>query len=57
MRVLAATTRGAGHFGPLAPFAHACAQAGHEVRVAVPRQSLGLVERAGRRCARASRWS
>jgi UDP:flavonoid glycosyltransferase YjiC (YdhE family) len=47
VRVLAATTRGAGHFGPLAPFARACVDAGHEVRVAVPRQSLALVERAG----------
>jgi UDP:flavonoid glycosyltransferase YjiC (YdhE family) len=47
VRVLAASTRGAGHFGPLVPFARACADAGHDVVAAVPRQSLGLVERAG----------
>ncbi len=34
MRILFATTRGAGHLGPLVPFAHACVAAGHEVRVA-----------------------
>ena len=31
MRILFATTRGAGHVGPLTPFAHACVAAGHEV--------------------------
>src|SRR5215210_5155040 len=31
MRILFATTRGAGHVGPLTPFAHACIAAGHEV--------------------------
>ena len=36
MRVLVATTAGAGHFGPIVPFALACAAAGHEVRVAAP---------------------
>jgi UDP:flavonoid glycosyltransferase YjiC (YdhE family) len=30
------TTGGAGHFGPLVPFAGACREAGHEVRVAAP---------------------
>lgn len=34
MKVLVATTAGAGHFAGLRPFARACAQAGHEVRVA-----------------------
>ena len=34
MRFLFATTRGAGHFGPLIPFAHACRRAGHQVLVA-----------------------
>ena len=47
LRVLVATTRGAGHFGPLVPVARACAEAGHEVVVAAPEQSLGLVRRAG----------
>ena len=42
MRVLVATTAGAGHFGPIVPFALACAAAGHEVRVAAP-LSLGTV--------------
>jgi UDP:flavonoid glycosyltransferase YjiC (YdhE family) len=36
VRVLFATTRGAGHFGPLAPFAQACVRAGHDVLVAGP---------------------
>src|SRR5215207_8039984 len=47
MRVLAATTRGAGHFGPLVPVLTACAEAGHEVLVAGPGQSVAMVERAG----------
>ncbi len=47
MRVLFATTRGAGHFGPLVPFAQACRRAGHEVVVAGPRSVGGLVARAG----------
>jgi UDP:flavonoid glycosyltransferase YjiC (YdhE family) len=46
VRVLFATTRGAGHFGPLAPFAQACAQAGHEVLVAGPPSVAALVSRA-----------
>src|SRR3954454_15731939 len=36
MRVLCATTANDGHFGPLVPFARACALAGHQVRVAAP---------------------
>ena len=47
MRVLFATTRGAGHFGPLVPFAQACRRAGHDVLVAGPRSVAGLVARAG----------
>jgi UDP:flavonoid glycosyltransferase YjiC (YdhE family) len=47
MRVLFATTRGAGHFGPLVPFAHACRRAGHDVLVAGPRSVAGLAARAG----------
>jgi UDP:flavonoid glycosyltransferase YjiC (YdhE family) len=47
MRVLFATTRGAGHFGPLVPFAQACARAGHDVLVAAPASAAKMVARAG----------
>lgn len=47
MRVLAATTAGAGHFAGLFPFALACVRAGHEVRVAAPVSFAGTVEDAG----------
>jgi UDP:flavonoid glycosyltransferase YjiC (YdhE family) len=47
MRVLFATTAGEGHFGPMVPFARACAAAGHEVRVAAPGSFAGAVGRAG----------
>jgi UDP:flavonoid glycosyltransferase YjiC (YdhE family) len=47
MRVLVATTAGAGHFAPLVPFARACAAAGHEVRVAAPGSFSRTVEQAG----------
>jgi UDP:flavonoid glycosyltransferase YjiC (YdhE family) len=47
MRVLFATTRGAGHLGPLVPFAHACRAAGHPVMVAGPPSVAPLVARAG----------
>jgi UDP:flavonoid glycosyltransferase YjiC (YdhE family) len=47
MRILFATTRGAGHVGPLVPFAHACLAAGHEVRVAAAPSAEGHVKRAG----------
>lgn len=36
MRVLFASTHGAGHFGPLVPFLDACMRAGHEVLVVAP---------------------
>jgi UDP:flavonoid glycosyltransferase YjiC (YdhE family) len=36
MRILFATTAGAGHFGPMIPFARAAVEAGHEVVVAAP---------------------
>jgi UDP:flavonoid glycosyltransferase YjiC (YdhE family) len=49
VRVLFATTRGAGHFGPLVPFAHACVRAGHDVLVAGPASTAALVARAGLR--------
>ena len=47
MRVLFATTRGAGHLGPLVPFALACARAGHHVLVAGPTSAATLAARAG----------
>jgi len=47
VRVLGATTAGAGHFAGLLPFARAGAQAGHEVRVAAPPSFAGAVEDAG----------
>jgi len=36
LRVLVASTHGAGHFGPLVPFVDACMRQGHEVLVAGP---------------------
>ncbi len=45
--MLCATTANDGHFGPLLPFARACATAGHEVRVAAPASYAAAVERAG----------
>jgi hypothetical protein len=47
MRVLVATTANDGHFGPLLPFARACADAGHEVAVAAPESYAPAVGRAG----------
>jgi len=47
VRVLVATTAGAGHFGPLVPFAAACRDSGHEVRVAAPASFASAVQRAG----------
>ena len=47
MRVLLTTHRGAGHFGPLVPFAQACRRAGHDVLVAAPRPAAAMVARAG----------
>ena len=41
------STAGAGHVGPLVPFAEACVRAGHEVRIAVPDKALPIVEGAG----------
>lgn len=49
MRVLCSTTANDGHFGPLLPFARACAEAGHEVRVAAPVSYGAAVARAGLR--------
>ena len=47
MRVLFTTRGSSGHVGPLAPFAHACLRAGHEVHVAAQRQFEPNIERAG----------
>ena len=47
MRVLFATTRGAGHFNPLVPFIEAALRGGHEVLVAGPQLLAETVERAG----------
>lgn len=47
MRMLFATTAGAGHFGPLVPFADACLRAGHDVLVAGHAGAAPLVARAG----------
>jgi hypothetical protein len=46
MRILFTTTRGAGHFNPLVPFAQACLRAGHEVLVAGPSQVEAQADRA-----------
>ena len=47
MRVLFSTTAGTGHFGPLIPFAKACAAAGHTVAVAAPGSFANAVTGAG----------
>ncbi len=47
MRVLFTTRGSSGHVGPLAPFAHACLGAGHEVLVSAQRQFEGNVRRSG----------
>jgi len=47
MRVLFASTRGAGHFNPLVPFVDACLRRGHEALVAGPPWLAGAVESAG----------
>jgi UDP:flavonoid glycosyltransferase YjiC (YdhE family) len=47
MRVLLASTSGAGHLGPLVPFASALRRAGHEILVAAPLSAQSRVERAG----------
>lgn len=47
MRVVVATTAGAGHFRPLVPFARALVAAGHEVVVAAPASFAATVEGAG----------
>jgi UDP:flavonoid glycosyltransferase YjiC (YdhE family) len=47
VRVLFSSTRGAGHFNPLVPFARAFERAGHEVMCAGPPDLAGPVDGAG----------
>lgn len=47
MRVLVATTAGAGHLGPLVPFARALKGKGHQVVVAAPASFASAVEHVG----------
>lgn len=47
MRILFASTAGAGHIAPLVPIAHAALRAGHEVLVATPPAGERHVHRAG----------
>jgi UDP:flavonoid glycosyltransferase YjiC (YdhE family) len=47
VRALFSSTRGAGHFNPLVPFARAFERAGHEVMVAGPPDLAGPVAAAG----------
>jgi UDP:flavonoid glycosyltransferase YjiC (YdhE family) len=47
MRALFSSTRGAGHFNPLVPFARAFERGGHEVMVAGPPDLAGPVDAAG----------
>ena len=47
MRALVSSTRGAGHFNPLVPFARAFERAGHEVMVAGPPPLAGPARDAG----------
>jgi len=49
MRMLFTTTSGAGHFLPLVPLADAACAAGHDVGVAAPAESTGMVEGVGHR--------
>jgi UDP:flavonoid glycosyltransferase YjiC (YdhE family) len=52
MRVLMTTKSGAGHFGPLVPFARALRRAGADVVIAAPRQAAPMV-----RAARMPLWA
>jgi UDP:flavonoid glycosyltransferase YjiC (YdhE family) len=47
MRILISTTRGAGHFGPLIPFAKAFLRHGHEVLVTAATSAAPMIARAG----------
>ena len=47
MRILLTTKRGAGHFGPLIPFARAFRRAGDTVLIAAPRSARAMVRAEG----------
>jgi UDP:flavonoid glycosyltransferase YjiC (YdhE family) len=47
MRVLMTTKAGAGHFGPLIPFARALQRAGDDVLIAAPREAAAMVRAEG----------
>ena len=47
MRILFSSTKGAGHVGPLVPYAQALARLGHEVRVSAPEGASAALQRAG----------
>ncbi len=47
MRILMTTKAGAGHFGPLIPFAHAFRRAGADVLIAAPRGAASMVRSEG----------
>jgi UDP:flavonoid glycosyltransferase YjiC (YdhE family) len=47
MRVLMTTKAGAGHFGPLIPFARAFQRAGADVLIAAPREAAPMVRAEG----------
>jgi UDP:flavonoid glycosyltransferase YjiC (YdhE family) len=47
MRVLMTTKAGAGHFGPLIPFARAFQRAGADVLIAAPREAAAMVRAEG----------
>jgi UDP:flavonoid glycosyltransferase YjiC (YdhE family) len=47
VRALFSSTRGAGHFNPLLPFARAFERAGHQVLFAGPPDLAAAVEAAG----------
>lgn len=47
MRVLFTTKSGAGHFGPLIPFAHAFRRAGADILIAAPREAAAMVRAEG----------
>lgn len=47
MKVLVATNAGAGHFGPLVPFARALSDAGHDVVVTAPHSAEATITSAG----------
>ena len=47
LRILFSSTSGAGHLGPLVPYAQALARRGHEVRVSSPEGASAALQRAG----------